>query len=401
MIVMDDTPSVEELLGSLVAIPSVNPMGRTPDPELCFEQRIVDWLENQLRSPGILVERWDAAPGRPNLIARFHGGSDRPTILLDAHTDTVPVDGMTVRPFEARRDGPHITGRGACDVKGGLAAMLQAFCRLCLEHPPTAANVVFSATCDEEATTLGIHSLIEHWSSGRSAVLPRRPDYAIIAEPTELDVVVAHRGVVRQRLRTSGRACHSSEPSRGINAIYHMARIVTRLEDYAARLPTLIDPHPLCGAATLSVGRIDGGVSVNIVPESCAIEIDRRLVPGETFEGALQALREFVLAEVPGPIEFETPWIRCPPLSDATNGPLAGALLAVTAPVAGPRRRIGVPFGTHAAYTGAAGVPSVVFGPGSIAQAHTQDEFIDASQLQAAADIYYRLCAHGAELLPA
>ena len=366
-------------------------MGREIDPAICLEGRMTEWLERFFRQLGAEVETFEVAPGRCNVLARVAGAPNAPTILLDAHQDTVPVDGMTVPPFEAVvRDG-RITGRGACDVKGPMAAMLFAFRRLITERPAGAANVVMSCTCDEEATTLGIHHLVETWSSGRSRLLPTAPDAAIVAEPTSLDVVVAHRGVLRFKIRTSGMACHSSNPSAGVNAIYRMARVVSVLEECASGL-SAAGEHPLCGPATLSVGRIDGGVSVNIVPESCSIEIDRRLRPGEMFAAVLEELRAFVTSRVSFLVEFDAPWIECPPFSDADNRELASGLLTHIAAVAGPRRAIGVPFGTHAAYTSAAGVPSVVFGPGSIEQAHTKDEFIEVEQLRAAAEIYYLVC---------
>ncbi len=388
--------SVADLLCRLIAIPSVNPMGRTVDPAICLEGRLTDWLEQFFHSIGAPCERWEVAPGRFNIIARHDASSSDCTILLDAHQDTVPVDGMTVPPFEAVLDGGRITGRGACDVKGGLAAMLFAFRRLVQERPAGSANVVLSCTCDEEATTLGIRHLVDVWTTGRSRLLPAAPDFAIIAEPTLLDVVVAHRGVQRLRLATRGLACHSSDPSQGVNAIYRMAKVLEALEEYAGELAAG-PAHPLCGAATLSVGRIDGGVSVNIVPDACVIEIDRRLVPGELFADALENLKQFIAGRIPFPVEFDPPWLECPPLGSDDNAQLARALLDRIAVIAGPRQSVGVQYGTHAAYTSAAGVPSVVCGPGSIAQAHTKNEFIDVSELNAAAEVYFSIGANPPE----
>jgi len=393
MTVSDTQRTVEDILCRLVEIPSVNPMGRDVDHEIAYEHRLTDWLERFFRSLGVPFERWDVAPGRPNLVARYDAPDASSTILLDVHQDTVPVDGMTVPPFKPIIRNGRISGRGSADVKGGMAAMLFAFRRLVQERPAGSANVVLSCTCDEEATTLGIRDLVDVWQTGRSKLLPSAPDFAIIAEPTLLDVVVAHRGVLRFRIRTTGVACHSSDPTRGVNAIYRMARVVERLEQYASILPSSSCPHPLCGAATLSVGRIDGGISVNIVPDSCTIEIDRRLLPGETFDRAYADIHDFVTRDLGFPVEFEPAWIECPPLSDAFNGSLTRTLLGHIEAVAGPRQAIGVPFGTHAAYTSGAAIPSVVFGPGSIEQAHTKDEFIEIDQLRMAAEIFFRVCA--------
>ena len=387
--------SVVELLSKLVAIPSVNPMGGDVDPAICYEGRVSDWLENFFQRLGVDSERISVAPGRDNVVARIDRPGAGTTILLDAHQDTVPVSGMTVRPFEPKIEGGRLYGRGACDVKGGMAAMLHAFQRLVKERPSTSANVVLSCTCDEEATTTGINDLISCWSDGRgrSRLLQRPPDFAVIAEPTLLDVVVAHRGVTRFRICTEGRACHSSDPSQGINAIYRMARLVSLLEEYAAQLTSSVTPHPLCGGATLSVGRIQGGTSVNIVPDGCVVEIDRRVIPGEDRSRVVADIHAFLSERVDFDFEFETPWIESPPLTDDDNAPLAAAVLQAVGEVAGAKNAVGVPYGTHASRTCAAGVPSVVFGPGSIEQAHTKDEYIEIDQLEQAAEVYFRVCS--------
>jgi len=387
---MDPLP----LLKDLVAIPSVNPMGRFDSDDEPYESGVSDYLEELFRRIGVPCERHEIAPRRANLIARIEVPGATRTVVLDAHQDTVPVDGMTIDPFApAVRDG-RLYGRGACDVKGGMAAMLAAFCRLWDDRPRGAANVVLTCCCDEESTSLGVNRLVELWQgdAARSSLLRQRPDAAIIAEPTELDVVVAHRGATRWKIRTTGRACHSSDPTQGINAIYRMARVLACLEEYAAELPRKSRPHPLCGGATLSVGVIAGGVSVNTVPDECTVEIDRRVIPGEDSEAVMGQVEQYLRDRLDVPFDMLPPWIMGPALPDDDNGGLADQLLRVTANVVGPKRKIGVPYGTHASRFAVAGVPSVVFGPGSIAQAHTRDEWISIEQLQQAAEIYYRFC---------
>ena len=388
--------SVSEILCELVSIPSVNPMGRDVSGPIYFESRLSDWLVEFFQSFGAQQERIEVVPGRDNVIARYDSPAAELTLLLDAHQDTVPVEGMTIPPFEPQVADGKITGRGASDVKGGLAAMLFAFRRLVLEQPPGAANVILSCTCDEEATTLGLNDLIRSWQEpdGRSQLITAPPEGAIIAEPTRLDVVVAHRGATRLRILTHGRACHSSDPSQGINAIYRMARVLECLEEYHHVLRETVEPHPLCGGATLSVGRISGGTSVNIVPDECAIEVDRRVIPGEDHARVLKDLKTYLTSRLDFEIEFEPPWLNGPALNNDNNAWLADPLLACIENVAGPHRAIGVPFGTHASRTSAAGVPSVVFGPGSIDQAHTKDEFIEIKQLEQAAEVYYQFCAN-------
>ncbi len=386
--------TVTDILCELVSVPSVNPMGREVGGPIYFEGRLSDWLMEFFKSLGADCERIEVVPGRDNVIARYDSlGADR-TLLLDAHQDTVPVDGMTIPPFEPRVENGRVTGRGSCDVKGGLAAMLFAFRRLLEEKPAGAANIILSCTCDEEATALGVSDLVKSWQDGRSRLIAAPPDGAIIAEPTLLDVVVAHRGATRFCVRTQGRACHSSDPTQGINAIYRMAKVLDALEEYAEALSRKIAPHPLCGGATMSVGRITGGSSVNIVPDECIIEIDRRVIPSEDRDRVLSDLKEFVAERVDFEVVFDPPWIAAPSLNNDDNGWLADHLLELTAPIAGPHRAVGVPFGTHASRISAAGVPSVVFGPGSIDQAHTKDEFIEIDQLEKAAEIYYQFCTN-------
>lgn len=387
--------SPSEILCELIAIPSVNPMGRDLSGPIYFEERLSDWLVDFFKSSGANFERIEVAPGRANVIARYDSPGTTRTLLFDAHQDTVPIDNMTIEPFSPRIGDGRITGRGASDVKGGLAAMLHAFARLLKEKPSGAANVVLSCSCDEEFTTLGIRDLVTYWqdNSGKSRLLNTKPDGAIVAEPTDLDVVVAHRGVTRFRVHTIGRACHSSDPTQGRNAIYTMARAVRYLEDYATWLPKSVPIHSLCGRPTLSVGRIYGGQSVNIVPDSCTIEIDRRLVPGEDPLVAWSTVRE-QLTERFGPnIVTDEAWISSPALSNQDNAWLAEPLLSCIAKVAGRHRSVGVAYCTHASTISCAGVPAVVFGPGSISQAHTEDEYIEIQQLEHAAEIYYQFAS--------
>ena len=383
-----------DLLKDLVAIPSVNPMGRDLSGPEFLEGRVSDYLEGVFQSLGVKYQRIEVVPGRANLIARFDSPNAKTTVLLDAHQDTVPTDGFA-DPFNpVIRDGK-LFGRGSCDVKGGMAAMLSAFARLVREKPAGAANVIMSCTCDEESTSLGVNDLTTLWTDPKRAgsIIERQPDIAIVAEPTQLDVVVAHRGATRWKIRTTGRACHSSAPHEGVNAIYKMGRVLTALEEFATMLPTMIPSHPLCGAATLSVGRITGGISVNTVPDSCEIEIDRRVIPGEDGWDAIKQVKEHFTSRLDFEVEHLPPWLVGVSLSDEHNGPLGDRLLDCISRVAGSHQKVGVPYGTHASRIASAGVPSVVFGPGDIAQAHTVNEWIDLEQLRQATEVYFAFCA--------
>lgn len=371
--------------------------GQAAEEDIFFEHRLSDHLMRFFAALGAPCERIEVLPGRDNVLAAYDAGHPTRTIMLDAHQDTVPVEGMTIAPFSPLQREGKIFGRGAADVKGSMAAMLHAFARLYRERPPGAANVILSCSCDEEATAQGVQQLVRCWQSSPSPsrLLFRPPTAAIVAEPTELDVVVAHRGVVRFMVETRGRACHSSQTELGENAIYTMATVVSRLAAMARTLEGSTAVHPLCGGPRLSVGRIEGGIAVNIVPDRCAIQIDRRLIPGEDPETVWEQLREQFGDLDAKVLRFHPPWLKSPALGDQSNGPLADHLLRCADQVCGGgKRKIGVPFCTNAAAVSAAGVPTVVFGPGSIDQAHTADEFIEIDQLDAAAEIYYRFLAN-------
>jgi succinyl-diaminopimelate desuccinylase len=384
------------ILKDLIARPSVNPMGRAVTGPEFLEGRMTEYLVNFFARLDVPYQRIEVVPGRANVIARLDRPGSKKTLLFDAHQDTVPVDGMAIPPFEPTEREGRIYGRGACDVKGGMAAMLAAFARLARERPPSAANVVLSCTCDEEFTVQGINDLARLWSdpSRKGSLLESRPDAAVVAEPTDLDVVVAHKGATRWKLRTRGRACHSSSPTDGVNAIYRMARVLACLEQFADELPRRVPPHPLCGPATFSVGRIEGGISVNTVPDECLIEIDRRVIPGEIGD-AVAEVTEYLQSRVDFEVEMLPAWTRAPALADGENLIWADRLLPHVRAVRGRGTKVGVPYGTHASRLAAVGVPSIVFGPGSIAQAHTKDEWIAVDELQAAAEIYYRFAASG------
>lgn len=392
---MDPIP----LLQDMVSIPSVNPMGRDLVGDEYYETKLSDYLAGYFQRENIPFERIDVAPGRSNIVARCDSPGSSITVLLDAHQDTVPIDGMVIPPFEPRIENGKLYGRGSCDIKGGGAAMLAAFTRLAKEQPKHRANVVLSLSVDEEATSLGIMHLVTQMTSGKSAykLLPKPPDISVIAEPTELDIVVAHRGATRWQIHTHGRACHSSRPQEGVNAIYRMAKLITHLEDFAAKLPGSKPAHRLCGPATLSVGLIAGGLSVNVVPDHCVVDIDRRVIPGESSPQVIEDVRQYLKSKVDFEFTFDPPFIASPALDDNLNGPWSDRMLATIAKEVGPKKKIGVAYGTHASRVAGVGYPAFVFGPGDIAQAHTKDEWVDVEQVRQAAEIYYQFCCDAAD----
>jgi len=376
------------LLADLVAIPSVNPMGRLLHGPGVLEGGMSDYLESFFGKLDVPWYRQTVSAGRDNILARFESPAARTTLLFDAHQDTVPTDGMTIPPFEPRIASGRLFGRGSCDVKGGMAAMLAAFARLVRERPAGAASVVMACTVDEEFT---------HTGSSHLAGAPHGADLAIVAEPTRLELVDCHKGAVRWKVRASGVACHSSSPQMGINAIYRMARVVSALAGHAADLAHAA-AHPVVGPPSLSVGRIEGGQSVNVVPDWCEIEVDRRIIPGETPAAALGRVYDDLLHwlgdEARGWIEFAPPFVSMPALSPAaaSAGRWQDRVRAALTPVLGrPPVVTGVPYGTDAGPLGASGLPCLVFGPGDIAQAHTKDEWIELEQVRIAAEAYFQI----------
>jgi acetylornithine deacetylase len=372
------------LLRDLVALPSINPMGRPLQGPDLYEHRVTAYLEDFFRGLGVPYERQPAAPQRENIVARCDLPGARRTLMLEAHQDTVPIDNMTIEPFAARIADGRLYGRGACDIKGGMAAMLAAFARVVRERPRGGPSVVMACSVDEEFTLLGVRRLV---AEGPPA------DLAVVAEPTRLQIVNAHKGIVRWNLTTPGRSCHSSSPEQGVNAIYRMGRLLVGIEQYAAELRGS-RADPLLGPPTLSVGRIDGGTSVNTVPDQCRIEVDRRLIPGED-PAAVPAQLTAYLRERAG-IDFPftcTPFAPMPALGPQGSEELVARLGAAIDAVAGPHRVTTVPYGTDASTIAAAGTPAVVFGPGDIAQAHTCDEWVSLDEIEQASEILYRLAS--------
>ncbi|HET6486778.1 MAG TPA: M20 family metallopeptidase [Spirochaetia bacterium] len=371
-----------KLLQELVRIGSINPMGRDLAGPTIGEARLTTFLETFLRSLGLRPVRQKVHEGRENLYAVYQPSGARGLVLLEAHQDTVPVDNMTIDPFGGdSRDGK-VWGRGACDVKGGMAAILTAVRRLVAERS-LRTGVMVAFTVDEEQTFAGVKKLLE---------APLRPDLAVAAEPTSLEIVIAHKGVARWKVRTTGQSCHSSYPERGVNAIYRMAPVIAAHERYAAILAAGRH-HPLTGTATLSVGVIRGGTSVNTVPSWCEMEVDRRLLPGEDGEEAFRDAERYLRETLPPQITVDLvePWLLDPPLDTPQDAEVVSLARRAVAAVKGDPRVCGVPYGTDASKLALGGIPSIVLGPGDIAQAHTSDEWISIEQLDQAVEIYYRI----------
>ena len=375
---------VIDLLRDLVAIPSVNPSGRPPDDEITGERRVVDYLEALLSSSGVECARQEALPGRENLLAWVKGGSPAP-LVLEAHTDTVSVGGMDIQPFDPRIENGRVYGRGACDDKASLAAMATALLRVAEQGTPD-RTCLLAATCDEEFGFNGIKAfLAAPQVAGLSPELLGQA-VACVGEPTELGIVIAHKGAFRWHVRTRGRAAHSSQPEKGDNAIYKMARVIAALEEYAHSLRQR-PGHALVGGPSFSVGMVHGGTAVNIVPEVCEIQVDRRLIPGEDGEAAAAEIRQFLRERVQDEVELSTLLVDWPMETAADSEVVLRAQRAARAAGTSPDL-LGVQYGTDASKMARSGVQCVVCGPGHIAQAHTAVEWVEATQVEAAVDFY-------------
>jgi acetylornithine deacetylase/succinyl-diaminopimelate desuccinylase family protein len=375
----DTTP----LLRDLVKLSSVNPMGRDLPSDICLEHRVTAYLERFFRELGAPFERQSVAPGRDNIVAHFVNPAAQRTLLFEVHQDTVPVDHMTIDPFGAAIDGNRLYGRGACDIKGGMAAMMAAFARLVRDKPSGAANLTLACTVDEEYTFLGVQELVKRGI---------KADMAVVAEPTRLNIVHAHKGVARWHVAAPGRSCHSSSPEQGINAIYRMGRLLVEIEMYAQKLRA--GPgDPLLGPPTLSVGRIEGGTSVNTVPDRCRIDVDRRLIRGENPDETRRHFEAFLQAAVDDPFECSPLLLAKDALDSAGADQLIGVLGQAINTVRGSHTVHPVPYGTDAPVIASAGIPAVVFGPGDIAQAHTKDEWVALDEVEQASEILYRLAS--------
>jgi acetylornithine deacetylase len=387
------THDVVDTLCQLIRIPSVNPMGREVLGSPYGEHAVTEFLEQFFRTLGVPYYRQSVAPWRDNILARIDGtsgGAASPIVVFDVHQDTVPVEGMTIDPWNATIDQGRVYGRGACDVKGALACLLTVFARLATERPPGMPTLILACTVNEENGFTGARALAQCWAECPSPFFSHPPDQVIVAEPTDLNVVVAHKGVVRWRCHAQGRAAHSSSPDLGENAIYHMGHALVQLQRYAAELKKgSCDPR--LGPPTINVGTVHGGICVNAVPDSCTIEVDRRLLPDEDPLVARQHVLDWLAQRVScaDRLRHDPPFLVSRGLSDGGNSDLARRLERVICTCGHAAQQMRVPYGTNAPAFAATDVPTVVFGPGSIAQAHTADEWIAIDQLQRAVDVYY------------
>ena len=380
-----------DTLAALVRRASVNPMGRKVSGPDYLETQVSEYLMHRLTVAGLACFRHQVAPGRCNIYARLDATvSGAPVILWDAHQDTVPIDGMTIEPFSPIvRDGK-LYGRGACDVKGGMTAMLEALEHLLSSDAPRYVTILFAATINEEFGFSGAKALTSLWRTSTSACPPKHfvgslPDAAIVAEPTNLNIVNQHKGAVRWQVHIHGTASHSSFPERGENAIYRAGHVILAVESFASELHARNKDHP-CGPPTLSIGTVQGGIGVNLVPDLTVLEIERRVLPEESPSKARAEVIDRIRSEYDHPaVEHMAPFLESSGLShlNPDSKLIAESLTSAARLVGNSPQCRAARYGTNASIYASADIPSVVFGPGSIDQAHTADEWIELKQVDA------------------
>ncbi len=373
VILVGMSQDVVSLLQQLVRIPSVNP-DNAPGTDQTGEETLAIFLSGWLESIGAEVVLEEIKPGRPNLIARFAPLDGRPRILFGPHLDTVGVGGMTVEPFCGEILDGRLWGRGASDTKGPMAGMLWALHehREILAELPVAVD--FVAFMGEESCQWGSKDFAQRHAADYT--------FALVGEPTSMQVVHVTKGSLWATLRATGKAAHSSQPERGENAILKLARALDLLDHHlGSELATFT--HPVLGRSTMNVGMIRGGARPNIVPDLAEAQIDIRITPAlAAAGGALKLLQETIEFHAL-PIEIVSPHENPPMETDAAH-PMIQALLATDSATG----LAGAPWFSDAAHLSSGGIPSICIGPGSIDQAHTVDEFIEVAALEAGAKFF-------------
>jgi acetylornithine deacetylase len=353
---------LEGLLSKLVAIDSVNPElvpGGAGEAEIA--QFVALWLEER----GLDVEVEEVAPGRPNVVGVARGSGGGRTLMLNAHMDTVGYAGME-RPLEPVVSDGRLYGRGAYDMKASLAAIMLAGARA--GERGLRGDVLVTAVCDEEVASIGTEAIARRYAA----------DAAIVSEPTEMRLCVAHKGFVWLEVETRGRAAHGSRPDLGVDAIAKMGRILSGIDELAGELAGR-DPHPLLGTGSVHASLIEGGQELSTYPDRCLLQLERRTIPGEAPEQVEVEIRSLVDG-TDG--DVRTTFVRHPFEVDESE-----AVVEAVRRHAGAPETVGVPFWADSAVFQAAGIPTVVFGPGGEG-AHAVEEWVSLADAERCADIY-------------
>lgn len=367
---------LEKLLSDLVSINSINPDLVPGSPG---EAEIAHYIADWLKSADLEVELVESVSGRPSVVGIARGAGGGKTLLLNGHMDTVGVAGMPGghQPRIDREVG-RLYGRGGYDMKSGLAACMLAVAQAKKQN--LRGDVIFTGVIDEEYASVGTFDLAQRY----------RADGAIVAEFTELQLILAHRGFVWLEMETIGKAAHGSRPDLGIDAIVKMGKVLTEIEKLDQKLrsnPT----HPLLGSGSLHASLIQGGQELSSYPERCLLSVERRTLPGETpeaVEGELLQIIEDLRRADPSFNAVVHRGIDRSPLETRGDAEIVQAIQAASVKVLNhPSQIAGVPFWTDAAVLSAAGVPSVLFGPSGMG-AHAVEEWVDLASVRTCAEVY-------------
>jgi acetylornithine deacetylase len=363
------------LARALVRIDSRNPSLAPGGPG---ESACVALLREVLDGWGFRTEVHEAVPGRPNLVARLGEARGGRRLMLSGHVDVVGVEGMTHAPFDGVERGERLYGRGAADMKGGIAAMCAAAWQAARDA--LAGEIVVSVTADEEYESVGTRVMLERGV---------RADAAIVGEPTRLEVMPAHRGFVWIEIVAAGRAAHGSRWDLGVDAIRHTGLLLAELDRLdAEELPGRT--HPLLGRASLHASTIEGGTGMSTYPDRCVLRLERRTLPGETVENVLVEVQRAcaaVRARRPELAADVSLLMAQGPSDVATDAPIVRALEDALRERGEAVRVSGMSAWTDAALLNAAGIPAICFGPGDISLAHAAEEYIPLPEIDRAESV--------------
>lgn len=377
------SPSLTDLVSNLIAIPSVNP-AHSSDPSITGELKMADHLTQLMKNRGLEVERrFPVGQDRPAVIGRSQPANVTATLMVEMHLDTVGVADMRIDPFHATIKEGRLYGRGSCDMKGSMASFFHALTPARIDSLSQRGIQLWVVGAPDEETGLG--GSIKLAAEGLGA------DFAIILEPTRCLPVIAHKGALWYEVILRGRAGHGSQPEKGVSTNAALATFLPALFAIHQKLADTYT-HPLLGSSTLNIGKIDGGQTYNIIPERTLLQLDRRVIPNEPatlFPQQVNALiadmvSRGLLLDGDCPLSCETT-----PFATQADSPLVKALQQSIEHISGEPA---LPFGTSwvsdaSPFSQTCG-QTLVFGPGDIAQAHTEDEFIEISQLERAAEIF-------------
>jgi len=371
---------VVDLLSTLVSLDSINPMGRPYEKDQPVERSVIEFIEtlfHEHRSRAML-RRQPCSPAHESLILTVSGQSDNSIALFESHIDTVPADEWSDRALNPVVTEEKLTGRGACDDKGSLAAMIVALLEILEEEIVPPRTIELLCAGDEEHAQTGIRCYVDN--------CPKSIEFAVFGEPTKLSPVVQHKGTMRWDITVHGRSAHTSRPELGVNAVLSMTDVISALQSYQNRLQTSWT-NPFMSGPMITVTTIQGGRTRNAIPDECTIAVDFRFLPGmdptAERETLIEYLRTLDCKITHGPLQLMTP-----PLSTDPELPFCREVESICRrTVSDDVRLSGEPYGTDASWVSHL-CPAIVLGPGDISSAHAVDEYISLVELTQAVEVY-------------